>query len=88
MAVSTIICLLTCGVLGAQSRQFKTVFGEAQTQLRVTFGMEMTELPLKDKVTLAQRRGWYLGSNAPSDAHMLQRHKNHRIRKRAAALGY
>lgn len=49
--------MLTLPVLGAQSRQFKTVFGEAQTQLRITFGMEMTELPLKDKVTLAQKRG-------------------------------
>ncbi|GAB7353044.1 hypothetical protein MBLNU459_g3597t1 [Dothideomycetes sp. NU459] len=47
---------LTVLVMGAQSRQFKAVFAGAQTQLRTTFGMEMTELPLKEKVTLAQRR--------------------------------
>lgn len=44
-------------VLGTHGRQFKAVFQEAQLQLRATFGMEMTELPLKEKVTLQQRRG-------------------------------
>ncbi|KAF2139658.1 uncharacterized protein K452DRAFT_254209 [Aplosporella prunicola CBS 121167] len=43
-------------VLGTQGRQFKNVFTEAQMQLRAVFGMEMTELPMKEKVTLAQRR--------------------------------
>jgi DNA-binding PadR family transcriptional regulator len=47
---------ITTKVLGANNRQFKAVFAEAQIQLRGTFGMEMTELPQKEKVTLAQRR--------------------------------
>ena len=38
-------------------RQFKHVFNEAQVQLREVFGMEMTELPVKEKVTVSQKRG-------------------------------
>ena len=37
-------------------RQFKHVFSEAQNQLRSVFGMELTELPQKDKVTISQKR--------------------------------
>ena len=37
-------------------RQFKHVFSEAQDQLRTVFGMEMTELPQKEKVTISQKR--------------------------------
>ncbi|TKA68321.1 hypothetical protein B0A49_06821 [Cryomyces minteri] len=37
-------------------RQFKAVFDGAQLQLRARFGMEMVELPMKEKVTVAQRR--------------------------------
>lgn len=37
-------------------RQFKHVFAEAQDQLRSVFGMEMTELPVKEKVTISQKR--------------------------------
>lgn len=37
-------------------RQFKHVFTEAQEQLRSVFGMEMTELPVKEKVTVSQKR--------------------------------
>ena len=36
---------------------FKTIFAEAQHELRTTFGMEMTELPTKEKVTISQKRG-------------------------------
>ncbi|KAJ9620648.1 hypothetical protein H2203_007857 [Taxawa tesnikishii (nom. ined.)] len=43
-------------VLGNQSRQFKAVFNAAQLQLRAVFGMEMTEMPIAEKVTVAQRR--------------------------------
>lgn len=43
-------------VLGAQGRQFKNVFAQAQGHLRDVFGMEMVELPAKEKVTLQQRR--------------------------------
>ena len=37
-------------------RQFKHVFLEAQDQLRSVFGMELTELPVKEKVTISQKR--------------------------------
>ncbi|SLM40322.1 MAGE protein, partial [Lasallia pustulata] len=37
-------------------RQFKNIFNEAQHELRKTFGMEMTELPAKEKVTISQKR--------------------------------
>ncbi|PYI06398.1 MAGE-domain-containing protein [Aspergillus sclerotiicarbonarius CBS 121057] len=44
-------------VLGEQgARQFKVVFEEAQRILQEKFGMEMTELPVKEKVTINQRR--------------------------------
>lgn len=36
---------------------FKTIFAEAQNELRTTFGMEMTELPTKEKITISQKRG-------------------------------
>lgn len=37
-------------------RQFKHVFTEAQEQLRNVFGMELTELPVKEKITISQKR--------------------------------
>ncbi|CAF9930605.1 MAG: hypothetical protein HETSPECPRED_007667 [Heterodermia speciosa] len=37
-------------------RLFKRVFDDAQQQLRNVFGMELTELPQKEKVTVAQKR--------------------------------
>ena len=43
-------------VLGTNGRQFKAVFAEAQNMLRTTFGMEMTELPMRESVTVAERR--------------------------------
>ncbi|KAK0669562.1 MAGE family-domain-containing protein [Cercophora samala] len=45
-------------VLGANGRQFKTVFAGAQKQLRAVFGMEMVELPARDKnlMTMDQKR--------------------------------
>ncbi|KAI9750065.1 MAG: hypothetical protein M4579_006617 [Chaenotheca gracillima] len=43
-------------VLGQHSRQFKPVFEGAQRELRNVFGMEMTELPIKEKITITQRR--------------------------------
>ncbi|KAH6630207.1 MAGE family-domain-containing protein [Chaetomium sp. MPI-SDFR-AT-0129] len=39
-------------VLGSQGRAFKKVFAGAQKQLRATFGMEMVELPTRDRNTL------------------------------------
>lgn len=45
-------------VLGEMGgRKFKLVFEGAQEQLRQVFGMEMVELPGREKVTVAQRRG-------------------------------
>ena len=45
-------------VLGSSGgRQFKHVFNAAQMQLRSVFGMEMVELPAREKITLAQKRG-------------------------------
>ena len=43
-------------------RRFKHVFDDAQQQLRDVFGMELTELPQREKITVAQKRGrfaWY-----------------------------
>ncbi|RAK99004.1 MAGE domain-containing protein [Aspergillus ibericus CBS 121593] len=48
---------ISAKVLGEQgSRQFKVVFEEAQRILQEKFGMELTELPVKEKVTINQRR--------------------------------
>lgn len=46
-------------VLGSASgaKTFKTVFQAAQHELRMVFGMEMVELPGREKVTLQQKRG-------------------------------
>ncbi|KAL2180783.1 MAGE family-domain-containing protein [Thermothelomyces heterothallicus CBS 202.75] len=45
-------------VLGSNGREFKRVFAGAQKQLRATFGMEMVELPTKDRnlMTTEQKR--------------------------------
>ncbi|KAI4095996.1 MAG: hypothetical protein LQ339_007102 [Xanthoria mediterranea] len=37
-------------------RQFKSIFEEANHQLRSTFGCQMTELPQKEKITVSQKR--------------------------------
>ncbi|KAF3405503.1 Altered inheritance of mitochondria protein 18 [Talaromyces pinophilus] len=48
---------ISAKVLGEQgARQFKLVFDEAQKVLRHRFGMQMIELPAKEKVTITQRR--------------------------------
>lgn len=41
---------------GTGAKTFKTVFNNAQHQLRTVFGMEMIELPSKEKITLQQKR--------------------------------
>lgn len=43
-------------VLGDQGRAFKRVFEGAQATLRSVFGMEMVELPARDKLTNEERR--------------------------------
>lgn len=47
-------------VLGTHTRAFKEIFASAQNQLRDTFGMEMEELPNREKVTVRQKRGMYV----------------------------
>ncbi|KAN0070169.1 MAGE family domain containing protein [Elaphomyces granulatus] len=48
---------ISAKVLGEQgSRQFKSVFDQAQNVLKVRFGMELTELPGREKITITQRR--------------------------------
>ncbi|PGH18082.1 hypothetical protein AJ79_00709 [Helicocarpus griseus UAMH5409] len=44
-------------VLGEPGRRmFRVVFDEAQMQLREKFGMQMVEQPLREKITISQRR--------------------------------
>ncbi|KAH6651818.1 MAGE family-domain-containing protein [Truncatella angustata] len=43
-------------VLGSNARSFKRVFDGAQLQLRQVFGMEMSELPVKEKRTLKEKQ--------------------------------
>ncbi|KAK7946522.1 uncharacterized protein PG986_010843 [Apiospora aurea] len=43
-------------VLGSNSRSFKSIFDGAQLQLRQVFGMEMEELPVKEKRTLKEKQ--------------------------------
>ncbi|KAJ4386676.1 hypothetical protein N0V93_009574 [Gnomoniopsis smithogilvyi] len=43
-------------VLGDQGRAFRRVFDGAQQTLRLVFGMEMVELPVKDKLTKEEKR--------------------------------
>lgn len=50
-------------VLGEHGgRQFKQVFDAAQTELIQKFGMQMVEQPMKEKVTISQRRGTFTTS--------------------------
>jgi hypothetical protein len=43
-------------VLGDRSRAFRRVFDGAQKTLRAVFGMEMVELPVRDKLTKEEKR--------------------------------
>lgn len=43
-------------VLGDHSRAFRRVFEGAQKTLRSVFGMEMVELPVRDKLTKEEKR--------------------------------
>ncbi len=44
-------------VIGKQRGSFKRVFESAQIQLRTKFGMEMVELPVREKTTMKEKRG-------------------------------
>ncbi|RKF59771.1 putative mage family protein [Golovinomyces cichoracearum] len=48
---------ITERVIGKQKCSFKQIFQEAQEQLRNCFGMEMVELPVRQKVTLREKKG-------------------------------
>ncbi|PKS12124.1 hypothetical protein jhhlp_001422 [Lomentospora prolificans] len=43
-------------VLGEHPRLFRKVFDIAQKQLRAVFGMEMSQLPVREKLTLEEKR--------------------------------
>jgi hypothetical protein len=45
--------------MGKQRGSFKQVFEAAQKHLRSKFGMEMAELPVREKVTLKDKRGLF-----------------------------
>ena len=47
---------ITTKVLGSQGRQFKSVFDSAQLALKSTFGMELIELPARERVTIREKR--------------------------------
>lgn len=49
-------------VLGEKGRSFKRVFALAQKQLRLVWGMELRELPVKEKMTLHEKRKGLLQS--------------------------
>ena len=54
-------------VLGeTSSRQFKVVFERAQMELKTVFGMQLEELPSREKVTISQRRGMLRLLQVPS----------------------
>lgn len=76
--------LLTTLVLGTHSRQFKAVFDAANSQLLDTFGMEMVELPNKEKTTIRQKRGrsWDLDCHTDETADLIQRRwpRNHKTK--------
>lgn len=46
-------------------RRFQQLFDEAQVLLEEKFGMQMVELPSKEKVTLKDRRGMIFASYSP-----------------------
>lgn len=43
-------------IMKGHARAFNKVFTEAQKQLREVFGMELVEMPVKEKVTISQKR--------------------------------
>ena len=49
-------------------RQFKHIFEEAQEQLRSVFGMELTELPQREKVKVSQKRAAQRSGTQPTSS--------------------
>jgi hypothetical protein len=52
-------------VLGSRTRLFKQVFDAANGQLLDVFGMQMVELPVREKVTIQQKRGMFYSFLSP-----------------------
>jgi hypothetical protein len=59
---------LTLAVLGTNTRMFKHVFEAANSQLMDVFGMQMVELPSREKVTVRQKRGEFFSHGGVQDA--------------------
>ncbi len=57
LRLSGVLIKITIVMAPNTGRQFKQIFEEAQQRLRDVFGMELTELPQREKVTVAQKRG-------------------------------
>lgn len=66
---------------GGNGRQFKEVFAQAQFMLETTWGMKMEELPVREKVTNAQKRGMMIRSIAIGFA-LTQREPRKSLRSR------
>lgn len=55
-------------VLGTQGRMFKSIFDQAQRELREIFGMQLVELPMREKTKLSQRRAAQNSDRAPTSS--------------------
>ncbi|KAH8149318.1 uncharacterized protein LAJ45_06858 [Morchella importuna] len=55
-------------VLGTQGRMFKSIFDQAQRELREVFGMQLVELPMREKTKLSQRRAAQNSDRAPTSS--------------------
>ncbi|KAE8448749.1 hypothetical protein EG329_008964 [Mollisiaceae sp. DMI_Dod_QoI] len=64
---------ITEKVIGKQRGSFKRVFESAQIQLRTKFGMEMVELPVREKTTMKEKRAAQKskGSSKSSSSYIL-----------------
>jgi hypothetical protein len=81
-------------VLGNNARSFKRVFDGAQEKLREVFGMEMSELPIKEKRTLKEKQSMFLalalaclGCRSLTNASWQRPHreKQHRARRNSTS---
>lgn len=73
--------------MAKQRVPFKRVFDLAQNQLRVVFGMEMVELPGREKVTLKEMRGKPCLKATRRKCSFSQLHKRQKVSRSQAHLG-
>ena len=59
--------LIQRAVLGNQGRSFKRIFAAAQKQLRTVWGMELRELPVREKISVHEKRQGKVASVTPND---------------------